>query len=599
MPYCDEEKSLNQYEEAFEMESKLLVQTNGLAKANAELKSLFDKAESTTYNNIIVHLNKILTLHSMLKSDRLQYYTELFSIHKERHSNSRRIARGGTPEMCAAVNTLKNDIVCCGMPNWPAENACCINDCHETCYRASVSGLCCIVQSPWIVLATIAGAPFALMAEAVNVVLRCFTCCGVTTPKMLVDRRRVKPIEPSPEPSPKKYKHVEPSLKASPINYKHFVPTPQPSPCRGTIDDLVTDSDDEEYSESHTEVKRLFGKYNPPPPITLLTDDQQNEINTSPESSPVRVLRPENESPRKLSLMMSPRAYDPNEHREYTTEEEIAFRAYVLLNAKTRILIDYSIMNEETVDQDLAYSFFKEFKKFAKKVPIDASEKKDVQKMVELIKCKGEMQFSNEKNGLTKVADSLRELQKNYSLSSDQLMASGTVFRIIMVEYISYRFGEVYLSWRTAKKELIESTELAIVALNNALEIIKMTKEEKENQFEQTKIEIEMIIKYLAEIKKILNEMHKIVIIEGSKCTDLDIVTIYIFNSLSCAEAEVDEMQKLVEKIDKDHKTKTTVELLKETAKLVTMATGPKVENGYNTFNHRTIRPSDRMRVTA
>uniref|UniRef100_A0A183C367 WAP domain-containing protein n=1 Tax=Globodera pallida TaxID=36090 RepID=A0A183C367_GLOPA len=117
------------------MENKFLLQTNGLAKANAELESLFDKAESTTYNNIIVHLNKILTLHSMLKSDRLQYYTELFSIHKERHSNSRRIARGGTPEMCAAVNTLKNNIVCCGMPHWPDENACCINDCHEACYR--------------------------------------------------------------------------------------------------------------------------------------------------------------------------------------------------------------------------------------------------------------------------------------------------------------------------------------------------------------------------------------------------------------------------------------------------------------------------------
>uniref|UniRef100_A0A183C368 Uncharacterized protein n=1 Tax=Globodera pallida TaxID=36090 RepID=A0A183C368_GLOPA len=172
----------------------------------------------------------------------------------------------------------------------------------------------------------------------------------------MVDRRRVKPIEPSPEPSPKKYKHVEPSLTASPINYyKHFVPTPQPSPCRETIDDLRTDSDDEEYYETHSEVMRPFGKYNQPPPI--ITDDQQNEIDTSPESSPVRVLRPDNESPRKLSLMMSPRPYDPNEYREYTNEEEIAFRAYVLLNAKTRILIDYSIMNEETVDQDLSETF--------------------------------------------------------------------------------------------------------------------------------------------------------------------------------------------------------------------------------------------------
>ncbi|KAL3099496.1 hypothetical protein niasHS_002951 [Heterodera schachtii] len=321
-------------------------------------------------------------------------------------------------------------------------------------------------------------------------------------------------------------------------------------------------------------------------------------------------------SPRRLSLMMSPRTFNSKEYSHYREMEDkmtfMAFWAYVLLSAKSKILIDLWVTGDATFDHDWADHYFKQFEKFVEAMPKESHEYKQIREVLMKIEKKEFILFGEDKVAVRDVATAIRNIKGNYSKMTDLLLGSNGKFGRVMVDFITYRLSEVYLLWRDAKQELIDTIlegvtvglnkniirffceiELAYTALGNTWQIIEKTGKKQfmknANEIKQLMTDLhnirdsiqhrisytqmheifefilkkELLMLFPKQLEDILSEMNKIAKIEGSKCKDEDVEAIYIFYSVTCATMEIEEAQQLLNEIDKQSRTKVDVDLIK------------------------------------
>uniref|UniRef100_A0A914H4Q0 Uncharacterized protein n=1 Tax=Globodera rostochiensis TaxID=31243 RepID=A0A914H4Q0_GLORO len=114
------------------MERQFLSETNFIAK-NDGIEKLFEKYGSTLYKRLTVKIIDIVTLNSLLKTERKQYYNELLFNLNEDKVSPRRFIR--SPPECGAVMEKAKQFACCWMPKQSDKNACFVNNTLDNGYK--------------------------------------------------------------------------------------------------------------------------------------------------------------------------------------------------------------------------------------------------------------------------------------------------------------------------------------------------------------------------------------------------------------------------------------------------------------------------------